>query len=25
VSLGSVPEIDDEVLHLLKTSYAQNG
>jgi predicted transport protein len=25
VSLGSVPEIDDEVLHLLKTAYAQNG
>ena len=25
VSLGSVPEIDDEVLHLLKTAYEQNG
>ena len=25
VSLGSVREIDDEVLHLLKTAYEQNG
>ena len=25
VSLGSVPEVDDEVLHLLKTAYEQNG